>query len=366
MRFVYASSATILALASAYFLPGSLGTPLPYILLFPAVAFAAWYCGTGPSAFASLLALAGLRYWFATPLHSFRIPDGTQFISMLAFLFACVGIIALGEARRRDQQSLRKERFELEDRVRARTAELASANSSLRDLSARLLQSQDEERRRLARELHDSIGQLLAGLSMNLASVRGDIERLNKTAATLADSDSIVQEMSQEVRTISHLLHPPLLDEAGLRSALRWYVEGFAQRSKINVYLDLPEEFGRLPRERETAVFRVVQECLTNIHRHSGSPTASIRLRRPEGEVLIEIADQGKGIPPEKLEAMAQNGTPGVGIRGMRERIRQLGGTLEINSNGSGTIVAVRLPATETSLLPEDSTVLNNPSPAAA
>jgi signal transduction histidine kinase len=366
VRYVYATAATIVALATAYLLQGYVTTSLSYILLFPAIAFSAWYCGIGPSALASLLALAGLRYWFVTPVHSFRSPDTANSICMLAFLFACVGVIALGEVRRRDQEELRKERFELEDRIRERTAELGVANENLRDLSARLLQSQDEEKRRLARELHDSIGQLLAGLSMNLANVRGDIERLNKTAATLTDSESIVQEMSQEVRTISHLLHPPLLDEAGLQSALRWYVDGFAQRSKINVDLDLPKRLGRLPREVETAIFRVVQECLTNIHRHSGSPTASIRLRHPDGEVLVEIADQGKGIPPEKREMLALNGTPGVGIRGMRERIRQLGGTLEINSNVTGTIVTVRLPAAEISLVREDSTVLDNSSTAAA
>lgn len=200
---------------------------------------------------------------------------------------------------------------------------------------------------------------------MNLANVRGDIERLTKTADALTDSEALVEEMSQEVRTMSHLLHPPLLDEAGLQSALRWYVEGFAQRSKINVDLDLPDGFGRLPREVETAVFRVVQECLTNIHRHSGSPTASIRLRHPDPEVLVEIADQGKGIPPEKREAIAQNGTPGVGIRGMRERIRQLGGTLEVTSNGTGTVISVRLPAAEISPASRDSTLSDdNPSTA--
>jgi signal transduction histidine kinase len=150
--------------------------------------------------------------------------------------------------------------------------------------------------------------------------------------------------MSSEVRTISHLLHPPLLDEAGLLSALRWYVEGFVRRSKIEVDLDLPDNFGRLPRESETAIFRVVQECLTNIHRHSGSSVAKIRVRQRDRDVLVDIEDKGKGIPPEKIQEMASAGAPGVGIRGMRERLRQLGGTLDVHSNGNGTVIHVCLP----------------------
>jgi signal transduction histidine kinase len=184
---------------------------------------------------------------------------------------------------------------------------------------------------------------------MNLSAVRADVERLAATAANLVDSESLVQEMSKEVRTISHLLHPPLLDEAGLASAVRWYVEGFSQRSKIKVDLDLPDDFGRLPRESETAIFRVVQECLTNIHRHSGSSSARIRLRHHDGQVLVEVEDQGKGIPTEKQDEMASVGAPGVGVRGMRERLRQLGGALQINSNGTGTVIVARIPVGESS-----------------
>jgi len=188
---------------------------------------------------------------------------------------------------------------------------------------------------------------MLAALTMNLSAVRSDVDRLTKTAAALNDSETLVREMSSEVRTISHLLHPPLLDEAGLSSALRWYVDGFAQRSGIRVDLDLPQNQGRLPSELETAIFRVVQECLTNIHRHSESAVAKIRLRQRDNQILVDVQDEGKGIPPEKQEQMASAGTPGVGIRGMRERIRQLGGTLEIHSDGAGTLVAARLPVEE-------------------
>lgn len=265
----------------------------------------------------------------------------------MSFCFAAGTVVAMGEARRRDNEKLHLAQRDLEDRVQERTAELDTANRSLRELSARLLQSQDDERRRIARELHDSVGQMLAALTMNLSAVRADIERVARTATTLTDSEGLVQQMSTEVRTISHLLHPPLLDEAGLSSALRWYLEGFAERSKIKVDLDLPADFGRLSRELETAIFRVVQECLTNIHRHSGSSIAKVRLRQREGEVLVEIEDRGKGIPPEKQDEMASGGTPGVGIRGMRERIKQLGGALEIVSNATGTVVLARFPLAE-------------------
>jgi signal transduction histidine kinase len=227
--------------------------------------------------------------------------------------------------------------------------ELDRTNQNLRELSARLLQLQDDERRRIARELHDSVGQMLAALGMNLAAVRTEIERLTRTASTVNDSAALVQELSKEVRTISHLLHPPLLDEAGLASALRWYIEGFAQRSKIEVDLEFPADFGRLSRESETAIFRTVQECLTNIHRHSESPTARICIAASDGDVRVEVEDRGKGISPEKQFEMASTGTPGVGIRGMRERLRQLGGSLDIHSNGKGTLIVARLPAAHTS-----------------
>jgi two-component system NarL family sensor kinase len=155
--------------------------------------------------------------------------------------------------------------------------------------------------------------------------------------------------MNDEIRTISYLLHPPLLDELGLPSALRWYIQGFSERSKIKVELDIPENFGRLSQERETAIFRLVQESLTNIHRHSESSVAKIRITRSAGDVRVEVEDRGKGIPPEKQSELASPGTPGVGIRGMRERIGQLGGSLEIHSNGNGTVVGARLPIADAS-----------------
>jgi signal transduction histidine kinase len=348
-RYTFAIAAVLTAFLVSSALSPWVGDRVVYVLLLPAVAFSAWYSGIGPSVFTVVLALVNVLYGFFPPTHAVRTLTFGKLVWVLAFLFSSIVIVAMEESRRRHNEKLRLAQGELEGRVQERTAELDAANQNLRELSARLLQSQDDERRRIARELHDSVGQLLAALNMNLSAVRGDIERLAQTANALADSENLVNEMSTEVRTISHLLHPPLLDEAGLCSALRWYVDGFALRSKIKVDLDLPEDFGRLPRESETAIFRVVQECLTNIHRHSGSSLARIRLRQRDRQVLVEIEDKGRGIPPEKREEMSASGTPGVGIRGMRERLRQLGGTLDISSNGSGTVIVVRLPMAEVS-----------------
>ena len=346
VRYAVALLATAAALLVRLVLNRFLGDYVPYITLFPAVAFCAWYCGVGPSILSGILGLVGLRYWFMPPAHSLRVHGMQQAAGIVAFLFVSVILIAMGEARRRRENLLWSEQAELEEAVQQRTVELDRTNQNLRELSARLLQLQDDERRRIARELHDSVGQMLAALGMNLAAVGADIERFIKVGKTVNDSAALVQDLSKEVRTISHLLHPPLLDEAGLASALRWYVDGFAQRSKIKVDLKFPADFGRLPRESETAIFRTVQECLTNIHRHSGSSIATIRIAASDNQVQVEVEDRGKGISPEKQSEMASTGIPGVGIRGMRERLRQLGGSLDIHSDGKGTLIVAQLPVT--------------------
>jgi two-component system sensor histidine kinase UhpB len=235
-------------------------------------------------------------------------------------------------------------RDKLEQRVLERTHALEQSNSSLRELSARLLQTQDDERRRIARELHDSIGQLLAALSMNIATVSLEKPKLSAVAqGCVEDNEALVLRVSDEIRTLSYLLHPPLLDEIGLESALKDYVDGFSTRSKIAVRLDISADFGRLSKDAEIALFRVVQECLTNIHRHSGSGTAAIRIVRDNGAIKLEVQDEGKGISAERVEQLNTTGTLGVGFRGMRERLRQLGGSLEVRSDAKGTIVAATL-----------------------
>ena len=344
--YVMAFLATVVALFIRSALNPFLGNYIPYVILFPAVAFCAWYCGVGPSIVCVALSFFGVKYWVIASGEQPNIM--VQSIGMLVFLLASGAVVYMGEMRRRENERMRREQRSLEERVQERTAALDGANQNLHALSARLLQLQDEERRRFARELHDSVGQSLAGLTLNLSTIRTDIERLAKTANALSESEAMVQEMSKEVRTISYLLHPPMLDEAGLASALRWYVEGFTQRSKIRVEAEFPDDFGRLSQELETAIFRVVQECLTNIHRHSGSLTAKVRVARLNGLVLVEVADRGKGIAPEKRYQMESSGTLGVGLRGMRERLLQLGGSMQIDSNGQGTIVTAQVPVAHT------------------
>lgn len=216
------------------------------------------------------------------------------------------------------------------------------AEAALRGLTARLLRAQDEERRRLARELHDTTAQNLAALAMNISVMAGDGSvadpRLRKL---IADCEQLVERSVGELRTVTFLLHPPLLDEFGLKRAMRDYAEGFASRSGLRVELDLADELGRLPDEIELALFRVLQEGLGNVHRHSGSPSAHICLARAGGEVTLEVRDVGRGMGGRDQAA----GLPaGVGIAGMRERLRQLGGRLEIESDLPGTRVRAILP----------------------
>ena len=215
---------------------------------------------------------------------------------------AIVGISQDLRGHKQVEEQLQSARAELERRVEERTEELKKANESLRDLSARLLQIRDQEARRLARELHDSIGQMLAAIGMNIATVQSQAEKLDLAGArAVADNQVLVKQISDEIRTISYLLHPPMLDEGGLASALRWYVDGFGTRSKIKVELEVPSDLERLPDEMETTIFRMVQECLTNIHRHSGSETAAIRVCKQGHEIVVSAEDSGVGIPAEKL-----------------------------------------------------------------
>jgi PAS domain S-box-containing protein len=241
----------------------------------------------------------------------------------------------------RESNSLLSQAHEnLEKRVQERTEDLKSANDNLSDLSGRLLKMQDEERRRLARELHDSVGQILGAIGMNISVVQSQSHKLDLPGQrAISDNAHLVQQVSNEIRTISHLLHPPLLEIAGLASALRWYVDGFSERSKIRVDLEIPSDLERLSDGADLTIFRIVQECLTNIHRHSGSTTAAIRIYMEDGRLVVQILDRGKGIPKEKQRVLTETGRSGVGFSGMRERLRQLGGTLEIESDADGTIV---------------------------
>jgi len=349
-RYIGSALSVGVALLARYLLSPVLGDDLPYVTLLAAVAFSAWFCGLGPSIMTVVVASLSGRYLFLHPSHSLSIPDRTQSLGILSFLFSSTIIVAFGELSRRNDERLRVTQSDLEDKVRERTIELDSANQNLRNLTGQVLHLQDEERRRIARDLHDSMGQSLVAMAINLAALQKQaatgLEQFTKMANTASDSAALVEEMITNVRTISYLLHPPILDEAGLGPALRWYIQGFAERSKISVDLDIAEDFGRLPRDLETAIFRVVQECLTNIHRHAESQVANVSITKSKSAVGIEVRDEGKGIPAEKLLDIASSGTPGVGIRGMRERLRQLGGSLDVDSKGigGGTVVTAELP----------------------
>jgi PAS domain S-box-containing protein len=220
----------------------------------------------------------------------------------------------------------------------------AAEKVRIADDMTRLLKAQDEERRRIARELHDSAGQTLTVLGMSLAQL---VRRVDGIAPDLAregkEIEEIVQQLHREIRTTSYLLHPPLLDESGLASALNMYVDGLAERSDVAITLDVADNVGRLPSDMELTIFRVVQECLTNIYRHSGSKTALIRVAREGESVCTEVRDHGKGISPERLLEIQSHGS-GVGIRGIRERIRQFHGEMKIESNDSGTSVIISIP----------------------
>jgi PAS domain S-box-containing protein len=254
-------------------------------------------------------------------------------------------------ALRESQERLRVLANDLENRVRVRTHQLEQRNvealqqsEQLRELSNRLQHTQDEERRRIARDLHDSAGQVVTALGMHLASItQHSVKPRIKKAAQ--ESLEMVRQLSQEIRTLSYLLHPPLLDENGLPGTIQWYIQGLADRSSLKCEFIVSEHFGRLSDDVEVTIFRIVQECLTNIHRHSGSKTATIRLTNEGQSVSLEIQDEGKGIPAERL-AEIQGNRAGVGIAGMRERVRHVNGRMDIQSNANGTKILVTLPAT--------------------
>jgi PAS domain S-box-containing protein len=242
--------------------------------------------------------------------------------------------------RKRAEQELQTVHGELENRVAERTAELAQSNQLLRLLSLRLLRTQDQERRRIARELHDGVGQYLAGISMTLESLKtGATASPASIARKIEEATQSTEACISEVRTMSHLLHPPLLEELGLASAARWFVEGFAARSGISTDLRIPEDLSRLGDEIEIVLFRVLQESLTNIYRHSGSKTAIVEIAADSQQAWLEVRDQGNGSGQPSQEFR-----PGMGITGMRERVKDIGGVLEIASDHTGTRVRAVVP----------------------
>ncbi len=238
--------------------------------------------------------------------------------------------------RKQAEEALQQAHDELEFQVERRTA-------SLRRLSSHLLNIQDDDRRRIARDLHDSAGQYLAALKMNLAQL--DQPDLTKAkVAVLEESNQLLDRCLAEIRTISCLLHPPMLDESGLPAAAMWYVEGFAKRSGIQANLEISPRLERLPRDVEMVLFRALQESLTNVHRHSQSPQVDVRIEVEDGQAALVVRDYGRGFGPEQLETFRGGSDLGVGLAGMRERVNDLDGILEVRSEKPGTSVRVTLP----------------------
>jgi PAS domain S-box-containing protein len=274
-----------------------------------------------------LLGADGRFRWFLTRVTPVRDDQG----KIGRWLGTSTDIHTQREAR----EMLRSNKERLESEVSKRTA-------ALRQLSAKLMRAQDEERRRLARELHDSMGQYLAAMSMSLAALVADTPSIDKKRSD--DLQNIIQLCLAESRTLSHLLHPPLLDEIGLNSAMKWFVEEFGKRSGIRVTL-ISDCQGRLPTLVEIMVFRVVQEALTNIHKHSGSATAEVSLRSNHSSVVLEVSDQGRGMPKELLERAGNRGSvAGVGLAGMRERVCEVGGDFRLKSGPEGTSIRISIP----------------------
>jgi signal transduction histidine kinase len=387
-RYTVAIAAAVFAVLLRWCLEPVLGHVAFYATVYMAVTFCALLCGLAPAILSCFIGFLGIFYWFVDPRHSLVVAR-PQLHAVIGFFLVSAVLIWLGEANRRKQLRLNdavvaltaetSERKraeaklqcahdELELRVAERTAALSEAlaelesevkgrketEEQLRRLSLRLMTLQDEERRRIARDLHDTTGQTLAALKMTLALLDRVGATVPEIPQLVAEINALADDALQEIRTTSYLLHPPLLDEAGIVSAARWFVEGFAKRSGIQVACDVPQNMERPQRNYELVLFRVLQESLTNVHRYSGASAAGVRLRLENDQVKLEVSDNGSGIPEERLQQVDRSGGgAGVGIAGMRERVRELGGRLEIHSNKTGTTVSVALPMSRTSVSSE-------------
>ena len=376
-RYTIALAGAALSIVLRALLEPVLGHAGFYVTVYLAVVFSALVCGVWPAILTAVIGTAGVLFWFVDPRSSFLITDTREIHGLVACVLVCPALIALGEANRRKQLRLNQAQEKLEQRVAERTSELSHAlaeleseigvrnevEEQLRRLSVHLMTIQDEERRHIARDLHDSAGQTLAAIRMSLAMLEqaqssGSRVENPKIGKLFNDLNALTDEALKEIRTTSYLLHPPLLDEAGFSSAARWFVEGFTKRSGIQVQCDVPEHAERFSEDAELALFRVLQESLTNIHRHSGATAATVRFLRNSSGIELQISDNGRGLSPEQLKRLRESdGGAGVGITGMRERIRGLGGQLAVHSNGTGMTITASLsdPCRATNALPKDS-----------
>ncbi len=388
LRFALAVATAALAILVRGLLDSVLGHVAFYATVYMTVAFCAIVSGLFPAVLNAALGFCGIFYFFVDPRHSLSIPP-SEVHGVVGFVLVCAVLIVLGVAnrnkqlrlnsslqaltteaneRRRAEEELQKAQRELEQRVQERTRELSQAlarlkseigvreqtEDQLRRLSVRLMTLQDSERRRIARDLHDTAGQTLSAMKLTIASLQEMSAGQPVLSQLLDDLNSLTDQTLKEVRTTSYLLHPPLLDEAGFASAARWFVDGFAKRSGIQVSCDIPEKLSRAPADCELVLFRVLQESLTNVHRHSSASAAIVTLVPEADRLQLEIRDNGHGIPEENLRRLRESSDhAGVGISGMRERVRELGGDFQIQSDTAGTCVKVSLPVPKIVAAPE-------------
>jgi signal transduction histidine kinase len=358
-RYAIAFGMAVLSVLLRWLLEPALGHTGFYATLYMGVVVSALICGLGPAILCAVTGALGIVYWFVDPRHSLLIPEKAEIHGMVGCVLVCGVLIALGETNRRKQLSLNAAHNELEQRIEERTAELSralerlasevrtreEAEEGLRNLSLHLMTVQDEERRRVARELHDTAGQTLAAMKMTLASIRRAGPNTTAFERLADDLDGLAEGALREIRTASYLLHPPMLDEAGFASAARWFVEGFSKRSGIEVRLSLSDEASSLQSHVDLVLFRILQEALTNVHRHANATSVEVRLASNDGQIVFQVSDNGSGLTPERLKAMADShGALGVGIAGMRERVRELAGRFEIRSDKRGTVVTAIIP----------------------
>jgi signal transduction histidine kinase len=360
-RYALALLIIVAALILRELLNPLLGDLGPFLSVFAAVTFASVFLGAGPATLAALLGLLGSTHFFLARDH-FNLASRPDIAYAVGYLVVAATIIVLAERGRRALAEVQAARHTLESKVEERTGELQTALTQLREemnvraqaeearrkISARITKIQDEERRHIARELHDSIGQTLAALKMTVTPLSSIAPAGTATSKRVHEVDDLIDEAIRQTRTVSHLLHPPLLEELGFASAASWYVTEFSRRSGIEVNLDLPNDPPRFADSTELTLYRVVQESLTNILRHSESRKAEVRLEVARGEISLSVKDYGKGMTKGQIDRIMKTaGGGGVGLRGMQERIADLGGTVELQSTGTGTTVKAILPLTK-------------------
>lgn len=379
-RYMFALAGLVLAIATRAALDAFLGNSTFYFTVYIFVAFTSLVSGVLPAIVTAIGGFLGVFYWFVSPRNSFVVAHNFEEQGIVGFIAVCSVLIVLGGAnrrkqlrlngtvlalrieadeRRKTQRQLQRAHDDLECEVKKRTQELLealaklrsevtvrrSAETQLRRLSIGLMSAQDEERRRIARDLHDSSGQMLAAIKMGIVSLENQMANLPDLKENARELNGLVDEVSKELRTTSYLLHPPLLDEAGIISAAKWFTDGFAKRSGIQVTCFLPESIEALPRGYELVIFRVLQEALTNVHRHSDASAATVALTIDDQQITLSVSDDGHGINASKLAKLrAAEGIAGVGIAGMRERVSELGGVFTIESKPGNTTVSALLP----------------------